>query len=243
MKLARPFRCQQFTVQQKDTVMKVGTDGFVLGAVAPVSYKPRSILEIGSGTGLISLMLAQRSQADQIDAVEIQEDAYELSVTNFENSPWSDRLFCYHASFQEFIEEIDDTYDLVISNPPFFTSGIKSPSNHRNTERFTDTLPFETICRGAVKLLSGEGILCLIFPYDQFDSFTSTALSQNLHLRHVIRIQGQPANVANRVICCYGFQPEPDPIQDNFTIRNEDGTYTEQYKEATREFHLSPENL
>ena len=238
MKPVLPFRCQQFTVHQKNTVMKVGTDGLLLGALASVPNSTNSILEIGSGTGLISLMLAQRSRADQIDAVEIQEDAYELSVTNFENSPWGDRLFCYHVSFQEFAEEIDDKYDLIISNPPFFTSGLKSTSNQRNTERFTDTLPFEAICTGAVKLLSDRGTLCLILPYDQFKIFSRNANSQGLHLQKSILIQGQPTGITNRIICSYTLQPESDPIQDNFVVRNEDGTYSNEYKEITKAFHF-----
>lgn len=100
--------------------MKVGTDGVLLGGWTSLEHNPDSILDIGTGTGLIALMLAQRSAAETIDAVEIDESAYEQCVENFEASPWADRLFCYHAGLDEFVNEWDDTYDLIVSNPPFF---------------------------------------------------------------------------------------------------------------------------
>jgi HemK-like putative methylase len=99
--------------------MKVGTDGVLLGAWAPIKQQPYSILDIGTGTGIIALMLAQRSNAAQIDALEIDEKTYEQATDNFENSPWNDRLFCFHAGLDEFMEEPEDEYDLIVSNPPY----------------------------------------------------------------------------------------------------------------------------
>ena len=100
--------------------MKIGTDGVLLGAWTPVDHNPLSILDIGTGTGVIALMLAQRCDAELVDALELDEDAYEQAVENFEASPWGDRLFCYHAHLYEFATEIEDTYDLITCNPPFF---------------------------------------------------------------------------------------------------------------------------
>ncbi len=121
----KPFHFKQFTIQQDKTAMKVGTDGVLLGAWVKIETEVCSILDVGSGTGLIALMLAQRSNAEVIDAVELNADAYIQTVENFEASDWGDRLFCYHASLQEFADEIDDKYDLIISNPPFYTSTFK----------------------------------------------------------------------------------------------------------------------
>ena len=108
----QPFRFKQFSVAQDQCAMKIGTDGVLLGAWSPIDHDPVSILDIGTGTGIIALMLAQRSHAQQIDALEIDENAYEQASTNFENSPWSDRLFCYHASLLEFVEEVEDNVKL-----------------------------------------------------------------------------------------------------------------------------------
>src|SRR6478672_8895628 len=147
------FQFKQFTIQQDRCAMKVGTDGVLLGAWCPIDHHPFSVLDIGAGTGILSLMVAQRSQAEhtslqgelaqQIDAVEIDEDAYEQCVENFESSPWGDRLFCFHAGLDEFVDEPEDEYDLIISNPPFHTEDYKTPNEQRDLARFTDALPFE----------------------------------------------------------------------------------------------------
>ena len=120
-RMNKPFKFKEFTVNQDQCAMKIGTDSVLLGAWASIKNNPFSILDIGAGTGVISLMLAQRSYAELIDAIEIDDSAYEQCVNNFEQSSWSDRLFCYHASLKEFNEEIEDKYDLIISNPPFYS--------------------------------------------------------------------------------------------------------------------------
>jgi len=137
----KSFQFKQFGIQQDKAAMKVGTDGVLLGAWVSLASKPLSILDIGAGTGLIALMMAQRSDAELIDAIEINDEAYEQAVENFENSDWGDRLFCYHASLQEFSDEIDDTYDLIISNPPFYTSTYKELSKERALARHAESLP------------------------------------------------------------------------------------------------------
>ena len=114
------FHFKQFTIKQEQSAMKVGTDSILLGSWVDLNTE-NSILDIGAGTGILALMLAQRSDAEIIDAVEIDEKSFEEAVYNFENSSWGDRLFCYHSSIQEFSNEIDDTYDLIIANPPYFS--------------------------------------------------------------------------------------------------------------------------
>mgnify|MGYP001801172326 FL=1 len=136
--MSKPFAFKQFTVEQDRCAMKIGTDGVLLGAWTPITNQTASILDIGTGTGIISLMVAQRSFAEVIDAIEIDTDTYEQAVENFEASPWGDRLFCYHASFQEFVAEIDEQYDLLISNPPFYAEDYKTSNKKRDIARFED---------------------------------------------------------------------------------------------------------
>lgn len=125
----KAFKFKEFIVNQDKCAMKIGTDGVLLGAWTSLNHEPNSILDIGSGTGIIALQLAQRSDAETIDALEIDDNAYEQSVENFENSDWGDRLFCYHASLEEYAQEVDDKYDLIVSNPPFILTIFKQIIN------------------------------------------------------------------------------------------------------------------
>ncbi len=145
------FQFKEFTIQQEKTAMKVGTDSILLGSWVALDTE-NSILDIGTGTGLLALMLAQRSDALTIDAVEINEEAYIEAVTNFENSPWGDRLFCYHASIQEFATEIDEKYDLIVANPPYFDPSKIISS--RSIARQTHTLTHMVLLKNTKKLLS-----------------------------------------------------------------------------------------
>ena len=134
--MSKPFRFKQFSVAQDHCAMKIGTDAVLLGAWTNLDSQPNSILDIGAGTGILALMMAQRSGAELIDAIEIDDAAYEQCVGNFEASDWGDRLFCYHASLDEFTEEIEDQYDLIISNPPFYTDTFKTENEERNQGTF-----------------------------------------------------------------------------------------------------------
>lgn len=145
--MSKPFRFKQFSVSQEHCAMKIGTDAVLLGAWTDLDIQPNSILDIGAGTGILALMMAQRSGAELIDAIEIDDAAYEQCVGNFEASDWGDRLFCYHASLDEFTEEIEDQYDLIISNPPFYTETFKTENKIRNQARFEDAMPFHTLLK------------------------------------------------------------------------------------------------
>ena len=167
------FTFKQFQVNQDRCAMKIGTDGVLLGAWTPLINNPFNILDIGAGTGILSLMLAQRSNAEQIDAIEIDEDAYEQCVENFEASPWGDKLFCFHAGLDEFVDEPEDEYDLIISNPPFYTDDYKSDNTSRDLARFEDALPFEELIEAAALLLSDNGIFSVIIPFKEEERFVS----------------------------------------------------------------------
>lgn len=217
--------------------MKVGTDGVLLGAWAPIDHTPYSILDIGAGTGVISLMLAQRSYAEQIDGIEIDEDAYEQAVDNFENSPWADRLFCYHAGLDEFMDEPEDEYDLIVANPPFYTDGYFSDDEQRNKARFTESLPFEDLAEASGLLLSENGILAVIIPFKEEEKFIELAKEEELYPFKITRVKGTPSTEIKRSLMAFSRDKKEIAI-DELTIEIERHNYTDAYISLTKDFYL-----
>src|SRR5690606_35198735 len=233
----RPFRFKEFTVEQDRCAMKIGTDGVLLGAWVSVDENPYSVLDIGAGTGIIALQLAQRSQAELIDAVEIDEDAYEQCVENFENSPWGDRLFCYHASLDEFVEEIEEKYDLIVSNPPFYSENQKTENAARDLARFADALPFDVLLDGVSRLLSDEGIFGLILPRKEEEKFIKLASEYNLFPIRICRVRGNENSEEKRSLMEFSFR-ETNPKIEHLTIEIQRHKYTEAYKNLVQDFYL-----
>lgn len=233
----KPFKFKQFTVQQDRCAMKIGTDGVLLGAWTPIDDQPFSILDIGAGTGVIALMLAQRSSAELIDAIEIDDDAYEQCVDNFERSPWNDRLFCYHASLEEFVEEIEDKYDLIISNPPFYSEDYKTENDQRDMARFADALPFEHLVESASKLLSENGIFSVIIPFKEEEKFIASASVFGLFPNRILHVKGQPQSKIKRSLIAFSFR-ESVIKKETLIIETSRHEYTEDYIHLTRDFYL-----
>jgi tRNA1Val (adenine37-N6)-methyltransferase len=231
------FQFKQFTIQQDKCAMKVGTDGVLLGAWAPVDHNPFSILDIGAGTGLIALMLAQRSHAEQIDGIEIDDDAYEQAVDNFENSPWGDRLFCYHAGLDEFMEEPEDEYDLIVSNPPFYTDGYFSGDEQRDMARHNQSLPFEDLIEASSILLSDIGVLAVIIPYKEEERFIALAKEEELYPFKITRVKGTPESEIKRSLIAFG-RTEKDITTDGLVIETARHKYTDEYISLTKDFYL-----
>ncbi|MBT0606843.1 tRNA1(Val) (adenine(37)-N6)-methyltransferase [Aequorivita echinoideorum] len=217
--------------------MKIGTDGVLLGAWVSLENNPFSILDIGAGTGIIALQLAQRSNAEMIDAIEIEEDAYEQCVDNFENSPWGDRLFCYHASLEEFVEEIDDTYDIIISNPPFYSEDYKTSSESRDKARFAESLPFDELIGGASQMLSDDGIFAIILPRKEEENFIFLASEKNLFPKRICRVRGTETSEEKRSLIEFSFRNTP-PKTEKLTIEISRHNYTEEYKNLVKDFYL-----
>ena len=232
------FQFKQFTIQQDRCAMKVGTDGVLLGAWTPVSNNPFSILDIGAGTGLIALMMAQRSTAEQIDAIEIDDDAYEQAVENFEESKWGDRLFCYHAGLDEFVEEMhDEEYDIIVSNPPFYTENYSSGNEQRDKARFTESLPFEHLIEAAAILLSENGIFSVIIPFKEEEKFIAIAAEFNLYPTKITRIKGTAETEIKRSLMAFTRQQTETRI-DKLVIETSRHQYTPEYTELTKDFYL-----
>ncbi|WP_298780018.1 methyltransferase [uncultured Polaribacter sp.] len=238
--MSKPFIFKEFIVNQDKTAMKIGTDAVLLGAWCSIDAYPDSILDIGAGTGVISLMLTQRCDAMTIDAVEVDINAYEQTVENFENSDWGDRLYCYNSTFQEFAEEIseeEETYDLIISNPPFYTDMYETNDDSRNKARFTSSLSFEELISGVVKILSESGNFSVVIPFKEEENFISLAKENNLFLNRVCRVKGNEKSEVKRSLMEFSFN-KIELKEESLIIEIERHQYTEAYINLTKDFYL-----
>jgi tRNA1Val (adenine37-N6)-methyltransferase len=232
------FQFKQFAVNQDQCAMKIGTDGVLLGAWAPIDTRPNSILDIGTGTGIIALMLAQRCDAQQIDALEIDENAYEQAVDNFESSPWSDRLFCFHAGLDEFVEEPEDEYDLIVSNPPFYVEDYRSDNAQRDLARFQEAMPFEDLVEAAALLLSENGVFAVIIPFKEEEKFLELAKEYELFPIKITRVKGTHETQIVRSLLAFRRYELPVLTADELVIEINRHEYTDDYIALTKDFYL-----
>jgi tRNA1Val (adenine37-N6)-methyltransferase len=232
------FSFKQFTVDQDRCAMKIGTDGVLLGAWTPLENNPYSILDIGTGTGILALMLAQRSTAEQIDALEIDENAYEQAVDNFEKSPWNDRLFCFHAGLDEFVEEPEDEYDLIVSNPPFYTEDYYSNNEQRDLARFANAMPFEELIEAAAMFLSEKGVFAVIIPFKEEEKFVALASACELYPTKITRVKGTPTTEIKRSLLAFSRKKTDHYLVDELIIETARHQYTPEYIELTKDFYL-----
>jgi tRNA1Val (adenine37-N6)-methyltransferase len=235
--MSLPFQFKQFTISQDRCAMKIGTDGILLGAWVSLKSNPKSILDIGSGTGIIAIQLAQKSNAETIDAVEIDAAAYEQCSENFEASPWCDRLFCYHASLQEFASEIDEKYDLIISNPPFFSEDYKTNSKARDVARFNEALPFQHLLVCSHHLLAENGIFAVVIPEKEEKSFFEMASEIGLFPQRICYVKGTPASAIKRVLIEFSKMNSESKIE-HLTIEISRHNYTSEYTNLVKDFYL-----
>lgn len=229
------FEFKQFRIEQQNSAMKVGTDGVILGAWVSVNQATR-ILDVGSGTGLIALMLAQRSNAE-IDAVEIDSHAYLEAKYNFEQSPWSERLKIFHSDFNTYSNETGKLYDLIVCNPPFFVDSLKTSDSRLAIARHNESMTFSQLILGSVKLLNQSGRLTVIIPSGSFDEFRETARIHGLYLHRNCNIITKTGRLPSRVLLelslAQGYMSTSEIL-----IQNTDGQFTDQFKELTNKYYI-----
>ncbi len=231
------FRFKEFNIHQNKTAMKIGTDGVLLGAWTSIKNHPNSILDIGTGTGVIALQLAQRTDAEVIDAIEIEDNAFEQAVENFEQSQWNNRLFCYHASLSEFVNEIEEKYDLIISNPPFYTDNYKSNNNERNIARCTDSLSFKELLESVSILLNKKGVFSVIIPFKEKDNFIKIATNYKLYINKICDVKGNVNTDFKRSLLEFSFSDNSTILQE-LIIEIERHIYTKEYSALLKDFYL-----
>ncbi len=230
------FKFKQFTVHHDLCAMKVNTDGVLLGAWAE-AQSPQLILDIGSGSGLISLMLAQRYPEACILGIDINEGAYKQTEINFKNSPWAERLYAKQVSIQDFAETTYRTFDLIVSNPPYFENSLKNPSESKTLARHTDSLSHRELLQCAHKLLSPTGSICLILPEQAATPTSSYAQELGLHLARKTNIYPTPTSSAKRALLQFDIQTN-HYTEDKLILEHARHQYSPEYKELTQNFYL-----
>ena len=229
------FRFKQFTIHQEHCAMKVSTDGVLLGAWTQPD-NATSILDIGTGTGLIAIMLAQRTTAS-IVGVEIEPNAYRQAEENAANSPWKQQITMVQSSFQDYFRHSNLKFDLIVSNPPFFSNSLKAPHDGRNLARHNDELPTEELLIGVDKMLSPDGRFCLILPYVDSSLFLVDAALHDLYCVHKTYIKPKPKKNRTRVLLELARERQKVHESD-LIIQDEEGKYTEDFVKLTRDYYL-----
>ena len=236
------FSFKQFTIHQDQTAMKVTTDACILGAYTQMQGA-KSMLDIGTGTGLLSLMLAQRSEA-KIDAIEIDESAYNQAVVNVNESIFKDKITMYNSSIQDFAFNLGVKglrlclYDLIISNPPFFQNHLKSETSARNNSIHTDTLSFENLLEVVLRLLNPNGTFVVLLPLYESSLFEQLAISKALYPQKKLTIRHRKGSKILRIITTFG-RIKKEIINEELIIKNPDESYTSDFQGLLKDYYLA----
>lgn len=231
------FRFKKFAVNDEGATMKVGTDAVLLAALAD-SDGAVSVLDIGSGCGVVALIMAQRNPSALIHAVEPDKASAKCAMGNFEASPWSDRLTVFETTVQHIACTTRQKYDCIVSNPPYFRRSLKSPSEKRNMARHNDSLPFDELAAAVEALLSPEGTFTAILPCPEADEFIATAKGQNLFCQKEILVFSKPQSKPLRKVFVLGRNATAMPAVSQLAIYDNNGQYSEQYRSLTADLYL-----
>lgn len=228
------FAFKQFTVRHDRCAMKVGTDGVLLGAWTDLSHS-RRILDIGTGTGLIALMLAQRCMDARITAIDLDSAAVEQAQENIQGSPWKDRIEALQQDICTY--HPNGTFDTIVSNPPYFIDSLKCPDGQRSTARHTDTLDADRLIGKVSELLTSDGRFSIILPAEQTEDLIRVAGEKGLHPSRQTWVITRPGLSPKRILM--EFRKIPVTLQpDELVIELERHVYSEEYIALTKEFYL-----
>jgi tRNA1Val (adenine37-N6)-methyltransferase len=230
------FQFKQFTINQEHAAMKVGTDGVLLGAWTDTE-NVNSVLDIGTGTGLIALMMSQRSTAN-ITAIEIEENAFKDATLNIQNSPWPNRINIVHSSLHDYLKYNIYLFDCVVCNPPYFTNSIKSGTENRTIARHNDQLPFEVLIEGVSHILGKEGHFSVVLPVGAENDFRFLAANYRLFPLRITRVKPKPSKPASRVLMEFRFEATLK-TEEELTIETETHhDYLPEFIELVKDFYL-----
>ncbi len=236
-KVSKPFHFKQFIIEQDRCPMQIGTDGVLLGAWTEISGSNR-ILDIGTGTGIIAIILAQRTEQSNIHAVEIHPESSQQAAENMEASPWGDRLQVFNESIQDFAKGRRQEYDLIVSNPPFFSGGTFSNRQDRTNVRHTTKLPHGDLLSCARNLLAPGGRFCVILPFIEGLRFQELAATYHLYCTKITEVSPRPGKEVNRLLLQFEMS-SGTLVKDTLAIRQRDSDeWTEEYVKLTGDFYL-----
>lgn len=230
----KPFRFKQFEVSQGRSAMRVGTDAVLFAAWVGVE-SAKYILDVGTGSGVIALILAQRNQHALIDAIEIDSGSSEDSEINFKASPWHDRLRLYEGDFLKIIAK--DKFDLIVSNPPYFSQSLRASDPIRNTARHDDSLPAEAFMIRAKSLLTAEGRVALIFPTTQLERWIVASAAVGLVPARVCHVFTLAHKDSSRVMVEFSAHHKGEPKMESVLIEKSPGEFSEAYKKMTSAYY------
>ena len=228
------FKFKEFSIIQEQSAMKVGTDGVLLGCWATCREEMSEILDIGCGTGLITLMLAQRNLNSNVTGIEIEKIASQEAQLNISNSDWEERIDIKHTSLQKFVPQLK--FDLILSNPPFFPQ-IKSQQS-RDIARHSNTLSFEELIDNAANLLDGKGILSVIIPTNSEEYFCKIATIHKLYCNRACYVKGHEKSVVKRVMLEFSFI-KSIVLSEHLTIEKSRHNYTSKYIQLCKDFYVN----
>lgn len=240
----RLFRFKKFSVRHSESSMPIGVDGVLVASwvAKNLQHAPQKILDVGTGCGIIALIMAEFYSSALITAIDIDSPSVDEANYNFENSSWTERLTAKKVSFQDFsMWDCKEKFDLIISNPPFFISGITQPYTRRERARHEASLPLNDLAHHACNLLTDEGYLCVILPFGEIATFfIEKAIAKGFTLISQTDVKGNPNRPFKRSLLLFSRSKQIEELRKNTLILEEQpGVPTEAYKELCRELYLN----